>query len=202
MNKILNKTSLNAGFLTSDELSEFGIFDATERNIRIHSTAVIVNMNNIHFGENIRIDPNVVISCSDLKLASNIHIATGCGIFGTAKISIGEFTSISGHCLIYSSSDDYSGKALSSGTVPNEFTCVYHGNVSIGRHALLGARCTVLPGAKIGEGAAVGSSSLISSDLPPWTISVGTPAKPIKERSQECLKSELDYIKWKEAHDV
>lgn len=39
----------------------------------------------------------------------------------------------------------------------------------------------VMPGVTIGEGAVVGAYSLVTKDVPPWTIVTGIPAKVIKE---------------------
>ena len=193
---------LNAGFLSAKELDVMGIQDAENRNILIHSTAVIVNFDEICFGENIRIDPYTVISCKNLVLGNHVHIATGCGLFGRATISMGDFSTISGHGLIYSSSDDYSGKALTNPTVPTDFTSVKHAEVVIGRHCVIGAHSTLLPGSQLDEGAAVGSSSLVIGKLPPWSISFGIPAKPIKPRDRDCLEHELNLKQWKQDQDV
>ena len=189
--------SLNAGFLSAGDLDALGVRDAKKRNIRIHSTAVIVNFDNIHFGENIRIDPYVVISCSNLIVGNHVHIATGCGFFGSASITMGDFSGISAHGLIYSTSDDYSGRSLTNPTVPTEFLETIHDDVVIGRHCIIGARATILPGCILGEGAAVGSAALVLGALPPWTISVGIPAKPIKPRARDCLEREVALTQWK-----
>lgn len=187
----MNLRNRNAGFLDAAELEVLGVADAVGRNILIHSTAVIVNFDEIRFGTNIRIDPFVVLSCRDLVLGSYIHIATGCGFFGRAQIQMADFSNISAMTLVYSSNDDYSGNSLMGPTIPPEFTGVEHARVEIGRHSILGARCTVLPGTILREGAAVGSGALVKGELPEWTISVGSPAKPIKERSRGCLTKEL-----------
>lgn len=193
---------LNAGFLGAKELEVMGINDAENRNILVHSTAVIVNFDEIHFGENIRIDPYTVISCRNLILGNHVHIAAGCGLFGTATIKMDDFSAISAHGLIYSSSDDYSGKALTNPTVPSDFTSVKHSEVVIGRHCLIGAHSTLLPGSQLKEGAAVGSASLVTGSLPPWYISAGIPAKPIKPRARDCLEKEITLKKWKQDQDV
>ncbi|EXY75507.1 acyltransferase [Bacteroides fragilis] len=39
----------------------------------------------------------------------------------------------------------------------------------------------IMPGVTIGEGAVVGAGSLVTKDVPAWTIAAGTPAKVIKE---------------------
>jgi acetyltransferase-like isoleucine patch superfamily enzyme len=49
-------------------------------------------------------------------------------------------------------------------------------------HVWIGARAVILPGVTIGEGAVVGAGSIVSRNVPPWSIAVGNPAKVIKKR--------------------
>ena len=44
---------------------------------------------------------------------------------------------------------------------------------------------TILPGVEIGEGAIVASNSLVNKDVPPMTFYGGTPAKMIKDLSEQ-----------------
>lgn len=46
---------------------------------------------------------------------------------------------------------------------------------------LVGMETFVLPGVTIGEGAIVGAGSLVTKDIPAWTIAAGRPAKILKE---------------------
>lgn len=48
--------------------------------------------------------------------------------------------------------------------------------ISIGRGVWLGARCTVLPGVTIGDGAVIAAGSVVTKDIPPNTLAAGTPA--------------------------
>lgn len=46
---------------------------------------------------------------------------------------------------------------------------------------LVGMESFVMPGVTIGEGAIVGAGSLVTKDIPAWTITAGRPAKVLKE---------------------
>jgi len=48
----------------------------------------------------------------------------------------------------------------------------------------IGAGAAVLDGVTIGRGSVIGAGSVVASDIPPYSIAVGTPAKPIKDRRQ------------------
>jgi acetyltransferase-like isoleucine patch superfamily enzyme len=53
--------------------------------------------------------------------------------------------------------------------------------IHIGRGAWLGRGCYVLKGVTVGEGAVVGAGSVVSSDVPPFTVAVGNPAKVVRQ---------------------
>ena len=55
------------------------------------------------------------------------------------------------------------------------------GDIHIGKGVMIGMMSLIMPGTKIGDGAIVGAYSLITKDIPPYTIATGRPAKVIKE---------------------
>lgn len=55
-------------------------------------------------------------------------------------------------------------------------------SVSIEDDVWLGYNVTVLPGVTIGKGSVIGAGSVVCSDIPPYSIAVGNPAKVIKRR--------------------
>jgi acetyltransferase-like isoleucine patch superfamily enzyme len=55
-----------------------------------------------------------------------------------------------------------------------------HGPIVIGDDAWLGIGSIIMPNVTIGQGAVVGANSLVTRDVPPFTIVAGTPAKPLK----------------------
>jgi acetyltransferase-like isoleucine patch superfamily enzyme len=55
------------------------------------------------------------------------------------------------------------------------------GPIEIGDHAWLNFGVGVLRGVKIGEGAIIGACSLVTRDVPPYTLAVGHPAYVIRE---------------------
>lgn len=76
------------------------------------------------------------------------------------------------------------------------------GDISVGSDVWIGARTTILAGVTIGDGAVVGAGSLVSRDLPPYSICVGQPARPIKFRIPEELIGPMLEIKWWEWDDA
>lgn len=46
---------------------------------------------------------------------------------------------------------------------------------------LIGMESFVLPGVTVGEGAIVGAGSMVSKDIPAWTVAIGRPAKAVRQ---------------------
>ncbi|MBX3008346.1 MAG: acyltransferase [Melioribacteraceae bacterium] len=62
----------------------------------------------------------------------------------------------------------------------------------------IGSNVTILKGVKLGEGCVVGAGSVIAKSLPPYSICVGNPCKPIKLRfNHESLKLHINAVKSK-----
>jgi acetyltransferase-like isoleucine patch superfamily enzyme len=57
--------------------------------------------------------------------------------------------------------------------------------ITIGRGAWIGFDCCVLPGVTIGEGSVVGARSIVTSDVEPFTIVAGNPARTIRRFTDE-----------------
>ena len=62
-----------------------------------------------------------------------------------------------------------------------DWTHVARAPVRIGDKAWIGARAIILKGVTIGEGAMVGAGSVVTRNVPPWTLAAGNPARAIRE---------------------
>ncbi|MBQ2852696.1 MAG: acyltransferase [Bacteroidales bacterium] len=59
---------------------------------------------------------------------------------------------------------------------------------------LIGMESFVLPGVTIGEGAIIGAGSLVTKDIPAWTVATGRPAKVVKQIPEKKINYEHSYI--------
>lgn len=185
---------LNGDFLTEDDLASFGIRNAKDRRILVHSTCVIPNWNILDLAHDIRIDPFCILTGRDIQIGDHVHIGSHCSLTGRGIIRLESFSGLSAGCRIFSSSDDYSGAFLTNPTVPEIYTNVTSADVVIEKHAIIGPGSVVLPGARIGEGVSVGAQSLVNKPLDPWMIYAGTPARILRKKSRMCLHYEQDLL--------
>jgi dTDP-4-amino-4,6-dideoxy-D-glucose acyltransferase len=185
---------MNSAFLTDTEVRALG-FAHVGRNVRVHCTAVLVNCGAMSLGDNIRIDPFVLISAGDeVRIGRNVHIAAYVSIVGAGSVELEDFVGLAQGVRLLSATDDFSGEHLTGPTVPDRFKAVRAAPVRIGRHTVVGAGTVILPGCNIGEGVSVGALSLVNQPLEPWRIYVGAPARAIRERSRNLLELEKLYI--------
>jgi acetyltransferase-like isoleucine patch superfamily enzyme len=161
-------------------------FKKIGENVKIYPLAKILNPEVIEIGNNVIIDDFVLLmGGKETQIGNYVHIASFCNITGGGKFIMEDFTGLSSGCRIFTGSEDFSGSSLTNPTIPPKFRNVVRSFVVMKKHSILGANVVVLPGVTIGEGAAIGANSLVTKDCEPWTIFVGTPAKPLRPRPRE-----------------
>ncbi|MDD3944784.1 MAG: acyltransferase [Bacteroidales bacterium] len=120
----------------------------------------------------IKINParNIVIS-DNVDLAWGVIITTGGGV------EIGERTLVGYRTQILSSNHvipPNKGRIFEAGHS--------HSKIIIENDVWIGANCIITAGVRIGEGAVVAAGSVVTKDVPSFTIVGGVPAKIIKVR--------------------
>jgi dTDP-4-amino-4,6-dideoxy-D-glucose acyltransferase len=184
------------GYLTNEQIVKLG-FASVGDNVLLSDKASYYNCKNIRLGNNVRIDDFCVISAGEggIVIANYIHIAIYCSIMGHGKIIMEDFSGLSARVSVYSSSDDYSGFAMTNPTVPSELTNVQHADVKICRHVIIGAGSVILPGVILEEGVAIGALSLVKKNCRSFGIYLGVPAKRISDRKYDLLEKEKILVK-------
>ena len=70
------------------------------------------------------------------------------------------------------------------------------GDIVIGNDVWIGYEAVIMAGVTIGDGAIIGTRSVVTKDVPPYTIVGGAPAKPIRKRFPQNTVDTLLKIKW------
>lgn len=186
---------MDASFLSEIEVAQLGL-GYVGSDVKISRLSVIISPENTFIGDRSRIDAFTILSSSGGKidLGMNVHIASHSTIMGAGNVSFADFSGISQGVRIFSSSDDYSGNALTNPTLPKSWTEPDISDVYLGRHVIVGANSVILPGIAIGDCSAVGANSLVMRDLPGGGIFAGNPAKFIRNRETKILELETKYL--------
>lgn len=70
------------------------------------------------------------------------------------------------------------------------------GDIVIGNDVWIGYEAVIMAGVTIGDGAIIGTRSVVTKDVPLYTIVGGAPAKPIRKRFPQNTVDTLLKIKW------
>lgn len=88
------------------------------------------------------------------------------------------------------------GGAWAENTPPHLEQLPFKGDTVVGSDVWFGRNCVVMPGVKIGDGAIIAAHSVVTKDIPPYTLAGGNPARIIKNRFDEELTGLLLELKW------
>ena len=72
----------------------------------------------------------------------------------------------------------------------------YKGDTIVGNDVWIGYEALIMPGVRIGNGAIVSSRSVVVSDVAPYSVVGGNPAKLIKHRFEPDVIAALEDIAW------
>lgn len=79
---------------------------------------------------------------------------------------------------------------------PSKADLSYKGDTIIGNDVWVGQNVTFLPGVHVGDGCIVGANAVVASDVPPYSVVVGNPAKVIRKRFDDEMIELLEKLEW------
>jgi acetyltransferase-like isoleucine patch superfamily enzyme len=108
---------------------------------------------------------------AELSIGDGCYINYGTNISARAGVTIGQNVAIGQYSIVMD--DDYHSAAdhrMAGKRAP----------IVIEDEAWLGARVIVLRGARIGRGAVIGANSVVTGEIPAYSVAVGSPARVIR----------------------
>jgi acetyltransferase-like isoleucine patch superfamily enzyme len=177
------------------------------------------NMYGVTFGEDVLVHENCYFSRPDIVVLGN-HVAIDYGFYSTTAINLGDYVHISSHvsviggrhstlnvedfgfistgCRVVCGSDNMLGDGIVGPFIPKKYEdSKTTASINIGKFAGVGAGSVLLPGAELAEGAILGANSMLKEKTEPWTIYVGSPARPISLRPRDKIlanAAEMGYL--------
>lgn len=167
-------------------------FGSVGHDVRIHKSCIIFGGKRIRIGSHVRIDCWSLLSAGDqgIMIGDHVHIAVGVCLFGSGgKIKVGDFAGISARTLLYTATDDYTAGCLTGPTVPEKYRKVIAGDITLGKHSVIGCSSVVMP-CTVGIGATVGALSFVNKDVADFDVVAGIPAIRRSSRGRDVLESE------------
>lgn len=195
----------NTHYLNADNLRDMGA-NVVGDDVAVSATCTLVGVDHMTFVEPTRVDSYALLVAGadgPLAFAGFTHIGTRVSIYGgKAPVTVSPFATISAGSILYTGSDDFSGRCLSGPFVPADSKGGVRGPIFIGRHVIVGAQSTMLPSSSVGYCAAVGAQSFVPDgiNIPDCEIWAGTPARKIGRRQDAMTVMEQDAVwQWFEA---
>jgi len=142
---------------------------------RVH----VVGTGNISLGKRCRLGMDTELGTEEegrIRIGQDVRVNRGCTITSYSEVLIGDFAIIGEFVSIR---DANLGMNLGE---PMRYQPHTSSPVRVGRDVWIGRGSSVLPGTTIGEGAVIGANSVVTGDIPPFSIAVGVPAKVIRKR--------------------
>jgi len=151
----------------------------------------IFNERYIHIGDGTLIGQHVALSAGMVPgqecitdrvvvIGDRCLIGRGSGIVGHFSIEIGNDVWTGHHVYITDQNHGYRDVSLpiSRQTQPERA-------VSIGDGSWIGHGSVILPGARIGTNVVIGANSVVTSEIPDFSVAVGAPARVIRRHDPE-----------------
>jgi len=173
------------------------IFDNT---VKFYKTARVSNClrpSAIIIGPNSHIKGELLVfgHGGHIEIGSYCFIGENSRIWSAKEIKIGDRVLISHNVNIFDNlvhpvnpkmrHDQF--VAIITGGQPKEITTLNEKKVEIGDDVLVGAMSIILRGVTIGKGSIIGAGSVVTKDVPPYSIVAGNPARIVRE-IPECDK--------------
>lgn len=160
------------------------------KNSQIGQNFSIINPDGISIGDNFSGGCDIAlwswnavnIKSDDCKLIikNNVSITDRCIISAANRIEIGNGCLLGRDTFI---TDNSHGKNITLEELdisPHERDIYSKGTVIIGDNVWKGKNVCIMPNVKIGSGAIIGANSVVTHNIPPYSVAVGSPAKVIK----------------------
>lgn len=167
---------------------------STGTNVYISPNREIKRPHLVEVGSNVAIDSGFYCTTA-LSIGDYVHIGPYVTIIGGPKTSltVGHFTGIAAGCRIICASEKHMGEGLANPMVPAEYRDeIIMEPVIIEEFVTVGTNVVITPGVTIGHGAVIGANSFVNKDIEPWTVYIGSPAKPLKSRRKDKI---IEYAK-------
>ena len=132
----------------------------------------------------------------NIEVGKNFYANYNCTILDVGKVTIGDNCMFAPNVAIYTAGHPIHPDSRNS-------MYEYGIQVSIGDNCWLGGNTIVCPGVKIGNNVVIGAGSVVTKDIPDWSIAAGNPCRVIRTITEEdrkyyYKKNEFDEEAWKD----
>lgn len=141
----------------------------------------LVGRRKAKIGKDSNIHPTVIlrqgerIEIGDHCLLNHNNVLQAGKEFG--KIKIGNYVHTGANVMMFAFNH-----SIDDVDIPSKLQDYYDADITIEDDVWIGAGSVIVAGVTIGKGCVIGSNSVVTKDIPPYTIAAGVPAKVIRSR--------------------
>lgn len=132
-------------------------------------------------GNQVEISRNSILSCKEgsISIGEFVTVGRNCLFSSTSELIIKDNCTIGPYCYVWASAHGYDDPDVSALLQNREAK-----GIVIEEFVWLGAKSIVLDGVTIGRSSIIGAGSIVTRDVPPYSVAVGAPARVIKTREK------------------
>ncbi|MDN7023946.1 acyltransferase [Methanoculleus sp. FWC-SCC1] len=167
---------------------------------RSHGSGVFSREDFARIGDHVVFEEGVrVFHPEQIEIGENVYVGHGAILKGYYKnrMTIGDHTWIGQSCFLHSAGGIRIGRAVGIGPGVTILTSVHtegeasqpvicndltFGEVVVGDGSDIGVNTILLPGVTIGEGCIIGAGSVVTKDVPAYSVAAGNPARVLRSR--------------------
>lgn len=131
------------------------------KDTNIHPTVLLRQAERIEIGDHCLLNHNNVLQAGK----------------ESGKIKIGNYVHTGANVMIFAFNH-----SIDDTNIPSKLQDYYDADVTIEDDVWIGAGSVIVAGVSIGKGSVIGSNSVVTKDIPPYSIAAGVPAKVIRSR--------------------
>ncbi|UCG12141.1 MAG: hypothetical protein JSU72_16800 [Deltaproteobacteria bacterium] len=111
-----------------------------------------------------------------IELGDAVGFNYGCYVNGYGGLTVGDRTMFGPYSMIHTANHE------TDPNIPLQEQGHIKQPVTIGKEVWIAMGVIILPGVTIGDSAIVGAGSVVTKNIPAWTLAVGNPCKVVKQR--------------------
>ena len=162
----------------------FHRFDRLGTHCGIGRRVIINGPLRLSMGDHSALYDNVaLVGNGEIRIGAGSTLGNNCVVACVERVDIGNNVMVAGYCYIVDQDHDFS-----SPHVPIAKQGVRSAPVVIDDDVWIGSHAVVLRGVHIGRGAVVGANSVVTSDVPEYSVVAGNPARVIRNRNYQTVE--------------